>query len=156
MAVSLQETTGFGATDGVFILTYCATGENDAVDVSRAECTLPYKGIQDVVFYSNRDGSFTKAMVQGPMQHLFDNLKTFWPLPERPVYGLNDRLIQKAAACIAADLDTNENTLYNCNDGDGGFSRASSDMGATIGLGKAAWKHFRVSLLTSNAANTSW
>lgn len=156
LAISLQDTAGFDGTDGTFILTYCATGENDTVDTSKAECNLPYKGIQDALYYTDRDGSLTQQMVAGPLTHFYDNLQSFWPMSERPIYGLNDRTIQLTGICVASDFTAAENSTYLCSSSDGGVSRAQTDTGAVRNAGKSAWKHFAVSGLTSNATNTGW
>ncbi|MBX3722222.1 MAG: lamin tail domain-containing protein [Turneriella sp.] len=156
LAISLQDTAGFDGTDGTFILTYCATGENDTVDTTRAECNLPYKGIQDAVYYTDRDGSLTQQMVAGPLTHFYENLQSFWPISERPIYGLNDRTIQLTGICVASDFTAAENSAYLCSSSDGGISRAQADTGAVRNAGKSAWKHFAVSGLTSNAVNTGW
>lgn len=156
LAISLQETAGFDGTDGTFILTYCATGENDTVDTSRAECNLPYKGIQDALYYSDRDGTLTQQMVAGPLTHFYYNLQSFWPIAERPIFGLNDRVIQLAGICVASDSTASENSTYLCSNGDGGVSRAPADTGTVRNAGKSAWRHFAVAGLTSNAANNPW
>lgn len=156
MQIQLRNTTQFSATDGAFILTYCATGENDTVDTSRPECALPNKGIQDALYYSNRDGSLTNGAVKGPLLHFFENLQSFWPITERPIYGLNDRVIQLAGACIGVDSDSNENSTYFCSASSAGVSRAAADMGLSLGTGKAAWRAFPKGGLTPAAANTGW
>lgn len=155
LAISLRETTGFDATDGIFVLTYCATSENELVDLNRAECALPHKGIQDVLYYSDRDGALSSGIAKGPLVNVFNNLKTFWPLPERPVLGLNDRQIQLSGACIAADSFSSENSLYFCGNSGAGLARAAADAG-TRGMGKAAWRLFGASNLSPAAANSSW
>ncbi|AFM13500.1 phospholipase D-like domain-containing protein [Turneriella parva] len=162
LAIQLRDTTGFDATDGTFILTYCATGENDTVDTTRAECNLAYKGIQDTLVYTNRDGTLTKGMVQGPLSHFYYNLQSFWPISERPIFGLNDRTIQLAGACVAADSTTAENTAYLCTNSGGGVSRAAADLGTIRNAGKSAWKNYTASTaaapaaLSPAAANTAW
>ena len=162
MPIYVRDTAGFDGTDGTFILTYCAVGENDTVDTTRAECNLAYKGIQDAVYYSDRDGSLTQQMVAGPLTHFYDNLQSFWPMADRPIYGLNDRLIQLTGICIASDASSSENTTYRCNDSDGGFSRAAADTGLVRNAGKSAWKHFTATssalpnALTPNSANLGW
>lgn len=162
LAIQVRDTAGFDATDGTFILTYCATGENDTVDTTRTECNLPYKGIQDAVYYSDRDGSLTKLMVQGPLTHFYYNLQSFWPMAERPIFGLNDRTIQLTGACIAADSTTAENTAYLCSNSGGGISRAAADLGAVRNAGKSAWKNYTASTASAPAAlspaatNTAW
>lgn len=156
MAIQLQETAGFDGTDGTFILTYCAVGENDTVDTSRAECSLPYKGIQDALYYSDRDGTLTQQMVAGPLTHFYYNLQSFWPMAERPIFGLNDRAIQLTGICVSSDSTSSENNSYLCSSGDGGVGRAQADTGAVRNAGKSAWKHFAVAGLTSNAINTGW
>jgi phosphatidylserine/phosphatidylglycerophosphate/cardiolipin synthase-like enzyme len=156
MAIQLQETAGFDGTDGTFILTYCAVGENDSVDTSRAECNLPYKGIQDALYYSDRDGTLTQQMVAGPLTHFYYNLQSFWPIAERPIFGLNDRAIQLTGICVSSDSTSSENSSYLCSSGDGGVGRAQADLGAVRNAGKSAWKHFAVAGLTSNAINTGW
>lgn len=162
LAIQLRDTTGFDATDGTFILTYCATGENDTIDATRAECNLAYKGIQDTLVYTDRDGTLTKGMVQGPLSHFYYNLQSFWPISERPIFGLNDRTIQLAGACVAADSTTAENTAYLCTNSGGGVSRAAADLGAIRNAGKSAWKNYTASTaaapaaLSPAAANTAW
>ena len=162
LAIQVRDTSGFDATDGTFILTYCATGENDTVDTTRAECNLPYKGIQDALYYSDRDGSLTKLMVQGPLTHFYYNLQSFWPIAERPISGLNDRNTQLTGACIAADQASAENLAYLCNNSGAGVSRAAADLGAVRNAGKAAWKNYTASTgsapanLTPAATNTAW
>lgn len=162
LAIQLRDTAGFDATDGTFILTYCATGENDTVDTGRAECSLPYKGIQDTLVYTNRDGTLTKGMVQGPLSHFYYNLQSFWPISERPIFGLNDRTIQLTGACVAADSTTAENTAYLCTNSGGGVSRAATDLGAIRNAGKSAWKNYTASTASAPAAlspaavNTAW
>jgi hypothetical protein len=126
------------------------------------ECNLPYKGIQDAVYYSDRDGSLTKLMVQGPLTHFYYNLQSFWPMAERPIFGLNDRTIQLTGACIAADSTTAENTAYLCSNSGGGISRAAADLGAVRNAGKSAWKNYTASTASAPAAlspaatNTAW
>ncbi len=162
MAISLRDTAGFDGTDGTFILTYCATGENDTVDTTKAECSLPYKGIQDALYYTDRDGTLTQQMVVGPLTHFYNNLQSFWPMPERPVFGLNDRVTQLTGICVSSDASTAENTAYSCSASDGGVSRAAADLGAIRNAGKAGWKHLTAStssaplVLTPNATNTGW
>lgn len=163
MTIQLRETAGFDATDGTFILTYCATGENDTVDTTLPECALPYKGIQDALYYTDRDGSLTQAMVAGPLMHFYNNLQSFWPIAQRPIFGLNDRVTQLTGACIAADNSSAENTAYSCNNPSiAGVSRSAADVGAVRNAGKAAWRPFTelVSSAPANlspaAANTAW
>lgn len=156
MAIQLRDTTGFDSTDGAFILTYCATGENDTVDTSRAECNLPYKGIQDAMYYSDRDGSITQGMVTGALLHFYDNLQSFWPISQRPVFGLNDRVIQLTGICIAADSNSTENATYLCSNSSAGISRSTADTGAIRNAGKSAWKNFSSASMSPNAANTGW
>jgi len=156
LAISLREQTGFDATDGVFVLSYCATGENDAVDTTLAECNLAHKGIQDVLYYSDRDGSLSNGISSGALTHVFSHLKSFWPLPENPAPGLNDRAIQLAGACIAADTLNVENSAYFCSNSGAGIARAAADSGTQKGLGKAAWRLFSSTNLSPAAANSSW
>lgn len=156
MAIQLRDTTGFDGTDGAFILTYCATGENDTVDTSKAECNLPYKGIQDAMYYSDHDGSITQGMVTGALLHFYDNLQSFWPISQRPVFGLNDRVIQLTGICIAADTNSTENATYLCSNSSSGISRSAADTGAVRNAGKSAWKNFSSTSMSPNAANTGW
>lgn len=156
MAIQLRDTTGFDGTDGAFILTYCATGENDSVDTSRAECNLAYKGIQDAMYYNDRDGSITQGMVTGALVHFYDNLQSFWPVSQRPVFGLNDRATQLTGICIAADSDSSENATYLCANSSSGISRSAADTGAVRNAGKSAWKNFSSASMSPNAANSGW
>ena len=155
MAIQLRETTGFDATDGTFILTYCATGQNDAVSTTDARCNLPNKGLQDAVYYTNRDSSIDKNMVDPALRHFYYHLQNFWPLPELPVAGLNDRTIQLAGACIAADSSSTENSTYYCSNSGAGIARSASDTG-TGSPGKANWRNFPQGSLSPAAANTAW
>jgi phosphatidylserine/phosphatidylglycerophosphate/cardiolipin synthase-like enzyme len=156
MAISLRDTAGFAATDGSFILTYCATGENDTVDTAQPGCALPRKGIQDAVYYSNRDGTIAQAMVAGALNHFYSNLQSFWPISELPVYGLNDRKTQLTGACIAADPDSTENTTYFCSNSGAGLQRSANDTGATLNAGKSAWRNYPKATLSPLAANPAW
>ncbi|GAB4422568.1 MAG: hypothetical protein OHK0011_01680 [Turneriella sp.] len=156
MTIALRDSEGFAATDGTFILTYCATGENDTVDTAKAGCSLPYKGIQDAVYYTNRDGSISQSMVAGPLNHFYNNLQSFWPISERPVYGLNDRTTQLTGACIAADSSATENSTYYCTNSGAGIARSGSDSGAVPNAGKTAWKNFTSGTMTPNLPNTFW
>lgn len=156
LPVFVRDTTGFDGTDGAFILTYCATGENDTVDTSRSECNLSYKGIQDTLYYSDRDGSLTAGMVNGALRHFYDNLQSFWPISERPVSGLNDRVIQLSGICVAADALSSENSAYFCANSTAGVARSGSDTGSIRNAGKSAWKNFTSANLSPNAANTAW
>lgn len=156
MTIQLRDTAGFDGTDGTFILTYCATGENDTVDTGLAECALPYKGIQDALYYTDRDGTLTQAMVAGPLNHFYNNLQSFWPMAERPIYGLNDRTTQLTGACVAADSSAAENGAYLCTSSGAGISRSAADNGSVRNAGKSAWKNFAVGGLSPVAANTGW
>ncbi|MCS6971455.1 MAG: phospholipase D-like domain-containing protein [Leptospiraceae bacterium] len=156
MVIQLRDTEGFTATDGTFILTYCATGENDVVDNNQPGCNLPKKGIQDAVYYSNRDSSIASGMVAGALQHFYTSLKSFWPIAERPVSGLNDRQTQLTAACIAADSSAFENATYFCSNSGAGIARSGSDMGGVQNPAKAAWRNFPKAQLSPAAPNTAW
>ncbi|MFZ5627787.1 MAG: phospholipase D-like domain-containing protein [Spirochaetota bacterium] len=156
MAVALRDTAAFGATDGSFILTYCATGENDTVDAAQPGCALAYKGIQDALYYSNRDGTITQPMVAGPLNHFYNNLQSFWPIGERPVFGLNDRTTQLTGACIAADSSSAENSTYLCTNSGAGVARSASDTGAVRNAGKSAWRNYTRTAMTPNLANATW
>lgn len=156
LAIQLRDTQGFDATDGMFILTYCALGENDSVDARRSECSLPYKGIQDVLYYSNRDGSLTQGMVTGALTHLYENLQSFWPTSTHPVYGLTDRVTQLSGVCVAPDSSSTENLAYLCTNSLSGFGRSSLDSGKLRNAGKGAWRSFPAKSLTPNAVNTAW
>jgi phosphatidylserine/phosphatidylglycerophosphate/cardiolipin synthase-like enzyme len=156
LAIYVRDTTGFDGTDGAFILTYCATGENDTVDTTLASCSLSYKGIQDTLYYSDRDGSLTNGMITGPLTHIYYNLQAFWPITEKPISGLNDRTIQLTGACIAADLSGSENLAYLCASSLSGLSRSSADTGLVRNAGKNAWKAYNAANLSPNVANSSW
>ncbi|MFO1479605.1 MAG: phospholipase D-like domain-containing protein [Turneriella sp.] len=156
MAITLRDTAAFGATDGTFILTYCATGENDTVDTAQPGCALPYKGIQDALYYSNRDGTLTQPMVAGPLNHFYSNLQSFWPISERPVFGLNDRNTQLTGSCIAADSSSTENSTYLCTNSGAGIARSSADTGAVRNAGKTGWRNYTRTAMTPNAANATW
>lgn len=156
MLVSLRDTAGFAATDGTFILTYCATGENDTVDTTQPGCNLPRKGIQDAVYYSNRDSTLTRGMVEGPLRHFFNHLQSLWPIGERPIFGLNDRVTQLAGICIAADSSAIENSTYFCSNSGAGIARSGGDTGVIQTPAKAAWRNFAKALLSPGAANTAW
>lgn len=153
LAISLRDTATFGATDGSFILTYCATGENDTVDTLLPGCALPYKGIQDALYYSNRDGTITQPMVAGPLNHFYNNLQSFWPISERPVFGLNDRTTQLTGSCIAADSSAAENSTYFCTNSGAGLVRSSGDTGAVRNAAKNAWRNYPKGQLTPAASN---
>lgn len=153
MMIKLRDTAGFTSTDGSFILTYCATGENDTVDTTQPGCALPHKGIQDAVYYSNRDGTLTQKMVSGPLNHFYSNLQSFWPISERPIFGLNDRVTQLAGACVAADSDPAENSTYYCSNSGAGIARSVADNGTVLNAGKAAWRNFPKASMTPTAGN---
>lgn len=156
LAIRLRDTQGFDATDGAFILTYCALGENDNVDTTRSECRLPDKGIQDAVYYSNRDGTLAQGMASGALAHFYENLRSFWPIPDRPIYGLTNRATQLAGACIAVDTSTVESANYLCDALGSGIGRSATDAGVKKNAGKAAWRNLAAGALTPNAANTAW
>ncbi|MBS0617276.1 MAG: lamin tail domain-containing protein [Spirochaetes bacterium] len=156
MAIQVRDTAGFGGSDGTFILTYCALGENQSVDTNKTECALPYKGIQDALYYSNRDGTMTSLMVAGPLTHFYENLQSFWPMAVRPIYGLTDRATQLAAICVAADASASENTNFGCSNSYAGVGRSMSDTGSVRNAGKDAWRNLSSAMLTPAAINTAW
>ena len=108
------------------------------------------------MYYSDRDGSLTQGMVTGALLHVYDNLQSFWPISQRPVFGLNDRVVQLTGICIGADSNSSENASYLCSNSSSGISRSAADTGAIRNAGKSAWKNFSSASMSPNAANTGW
>lgn len=118
------------ATDAVLILTYCGTNPKNA-----GACGLPNYGVQDVVYYSDRDGTWASGFAEGALREVYEYLQDFWPLSEKPLLGYNDLKIQREGICIKADSLASENALYNCANNCKGVARV--DWGYN---GKNSWR----------------
>jgi len=108
------------------------------------------------MYYSDRDGSITQGMVTGALRHFYENLQSFWPISQRPIFGLNDRVIQLTGICIGADSNSTENSSYLCSNSSSGVSRSAADTGTVRNAGKSTWKNFSSASMSPNAANTGW
>ncbi len=117
-------------TDAVIILTYCGTNTENS-----AGCPLPNYGVQDVLYYTNRDGSWTGGFAEGALREVYYNLQNFWPLSQLPVAGLNDRDLQLEGICVAADSLASENATYNCSNSCKGVMRVND-----LQQGKNSWR----------------
>lgn len=120
---------GLTATDGVLILTYCGTNPANS-----GSCGLTHYGVQDVVYYSDRDGSWDSGFAEGALTELYEHLKPFWPLSKKPLRGYNDLEIQREGICVRADTLASENALYMCSNACKGVERINNQYG-----GKNSW-----------------